>query len=76
MITVVFIILTWMFYTSWFGGMFDLSDSDGRDFLVWSDPKVKADDMRNIARQYISDLEGVVVDENGEEEQTAIRSKK
>ena len=51
---------------SWNGGMFDLSDSEGRDFLVWSDPKVKADDMRNIARQYITDLDGVVIDENGE----------
>jgi hypothetical protein len=56
-------------------GMFTLANSDGRDFLVWSDPKVKDDDMRNIARQYVRDMEGVVVDDDGEEEEIAIRSK-
>jgi len=55
--------------------MFSLDDTDGRDFLVWSDPKVKDDDMRNIARQYITDFEYVVIDEDGEEEELAIRSK-
>ena len=46
--------------------MFTLANSEGRDFLVWSDPKVKAEDMRNLARTYISDRDGVVVDEDGE----------
>jgi len=55
--------------------MFSLADSNGRDFLVWSDPKVKDDDMRNIAREYISDMEDVIVDEDGEEEEIALRSK-
>jgi len=32
------------------GGMFDLADSEGRDFSVWTDPKVMDDDMRNLAR--------------------------
>tara|TARA_B110000285_G_C14949828_1_gene526197 strand:+ start:403 stop:633 length:231 start_codon:yes stop_codon:yes gene_type:complete len=76
MLIIIYVILFWMFQKSWKGGMFNLSDSEGRDFLVWSDPKVKADDMRNIARQYISDLDGVVIDENGEEKETAIRSKR
>jgi hypothetical protein len=45
--------------------MFSLADSNGRDFLVWTDPKVMDDDMRNIARQWITDQSDVIVDEDG-----------
>lgn len=55
--------------------MFSLADSNGRDFLVWTDPKVMDDDMRNLARKYISDKEDVVIDVDGEEEEQAVRSK-
>lgn len=55
--------------------MFSLADTNGRDFLVWSDPKVKDDDMRNIAREYITDNEDVVVGDDEEDEEVAIRSK-
>ena len=65
-IIVSFVILAWLTNKSFEDGMFTLADSEGRDFLVWSDPKVKADDMRNLARTYISDMDGVVVDEDGE----------
>lgn len=55
--------------------MFSLADSNGRDFLVWTDPKVMDDDMRNIARQWITDQSDVIVDEDGKEEEIAVRSK-
>jgi len=32
------------------GDMFSLAESEGRDFSVWTDPKVMDDDMRNLAR--------------------------
>jgi len=54
--------------------MFSLADSSARDFLVWNDPKVMDDDMRNLAREYITDQEEVVI-VDGEEEEQAIRSK-
>jgi hypothetical protein len=58
--------------------MFNLADTNSRDFLVWSDPMVKADDMRNLAREYITDNEDVVLAEEGEPaieiEEVAIRS--
>jgi len=59
--------------------MFNLADTDARDFLVWSDTMVKTDDMRNLAREYITDNEDVVLEEEGESaeeiEEVAIRSK-
>ena len=59
--------------------MFNLAATNSRDFLVWSDPMVKADDMRNLAREYITDNEDVVLAEEGESaieiEEVAIRSK-
>ena len=54
--------------------MFSLADSDGRDFLVWTDPAVMDDDMRNLARAYIDDQADTVIDD-GEEGELAIRSK-
>lgn len=54
--------------------MYALDDTNGRDFLVWADPIVKTDDMRNLAREYIKDMEGVS-EEDEEEKEVAIRSK-
>jgi len=45
-----FAILIYLTKIAFDKGMFSLADSNGRDFLVWSDPKVKDDDMRNLAR--------------------------
>ena len=70
-----FIILIWLTNVAFAGDMFSLADSNGRDFLVWTDVKVQDDDMRNIARQYITDQSDVVVDEDGKEEEIAVRSK-
>ena len=70
-----FIILIWLTNVAFAGGMFSLADSNGRDFLVWTDVKVQDDDMRNIARQWITDQSDVVVDEDGKEEEIAVRSK-
>tara|TARA_B110000285_G_C15112161_1_gene611787 strand:- start:1735 stop:1947 length:213 start_codon:yes stop_codon:yes gene_type:complete len=59
--------------------MFNLADTNARDFLVWSDPMVKTDDMRALAREYITDNEDIVLEEEGESaveiEEVAIRSK-
>lgn len=74
LLIVSFILLAYMSRVSFKNGYFDLADSEGRDFLVWSDPKVKVDDMRNLAREYITDNEDVVI-VDGEEEDTPIRSK-
>lgn len=70
-----FFALMYMTQVSMKGGMFNLEEQSGRDFLVWTDPKVKADDMRNIAREYINDNADVQITEDGEDEEVAIRSK-
>jgi hypothetical protein len=53
--------------------MFKLDFTDERDFLVWSNPIVKDNDMRNIARKYITD-NGDVIIVDGEKEDIAVRS--
>lgn len=69
-----FVILIWLTSIAMNGNMFSLADSNGRDFLVWTDIKVMTDDQRNLARQYITDQEDLVVVGEEEEEQ-AIRTK-
>ena len=73
-LVVSFLILIRLTVVAFDGKMYALDDTNGRDFLVWNDPIVKTDDMRNLAREWITDQE-VVVEVDEEEEEVAIRSK-
>jgi hypothetical protein len=70
-----FIILIWLTSISVKGNMFSLADSNGRDFMVWTDIKVMTDDQRNLAREYIADQADLVI-VDGEEEEQAVRTKR
>ena len=72
----VYIILIWLTTIAFDDDMYDLSKTDGRDFLVWTDPIVKNNDMRNLARTYILDQQDVeLIDGEEIDKEVEVRSK-